>query len=58
MWIYKGNAPINVIPGGEGGRAGVGILMRHSCPREWLLTLWTRPWVRIFDFSLSRGRAV
>ena len=38
---------------GEGGGAGVGILIRHSCPREWLLTLWTRPRVRIFDFSLS-----
>ena len=37
---------------------GVLILIRHSCPRDWLLTLWTRPRVRIFDFSLSGGRAV
>ena len=44
-------------PGGN-WRGGGGILIRHSCPREWLLTLWTRPRVRIFDFSLSRGRAV
>ena len=28
----------------------MGILIRHSCPREWLLTLWTRPRVRIFEF--------
>ena len=44
--------------GKGGGVAGLGILIRHSCAREWLLTLWTRPRVRIFDFSLSRGRAV
>ena len=39
---------------------GVGILIRHSSPRERLLTLWTSPRVRIFDFSLSlsRGREV
>ena len=40
--------------GGGGGWAAVGILIspviRHSCPREWFLTLWTRPRVRIFDF--------
>ena len=43
---------------GEGGWAGVGILIRHSCSREWLLTLWIRPRMLIFDLSLSRGRAV
>ena len=57
--LYQNNAPINVIPGmGGGGAGGGGILIRYSIPREWLLTLWTRPRVRIFDFSLSRGRAV
>ena len=54
------NAPINVLPGGRGAGAGVGIFIRHTWPRKWLFTLWTRPRVRIFDFSLSlsRGRAV
>ena len=52
-------APMNVIPE-RGGGAEVGILIRHSSPREWLLTLWTGPRVRRFDFSLSlsRGREV
>ena len=40
-------------PGGRGGGRGLGILIRHSSPREWLLTLWIRPRVRIFNFSLS-----
>ena len=48
---------LSMLSRGE-GRAGLGILIRHSYPREWLLTLRTRPRVRIFDFSLSRGRAV
>ena len=50
---------LSMLSQGEGGRAGGGgILIRHSCPRELLLTLWTHPRVRIFDFALSRGRAV
>ena len=34
----------------RGKAGGMVILIRHSCPRKWLLTLWTRPRVRIFDF--------
>ena len=44
---------------GEGeGAGGGGDFDKAFLPEEWLLTLWTRPRVRIFDFSHSRGRAV
>ena len=44
---------LSMLSRGEGRRAGLAILIKHSSPREWLLTLWIRPRVRIFDFSLS-----
>ena len=39
---------LSLLSQGEGGGQGW----------EWLLTLWPCPRVQIFDFSLSRGRAV
>ena len=47
---------LSMVSRGEGGWAGVGILIRLSSPREWLLTLWSSPRVRIFHFSLSLSR--